>query len=158
VRIVASVVMAIGAPVAAAVPASAHTVSGQGATDTLTGITPATPWLTVTVVNVGSDLKLTWTGPTNLTVFGYQGEPYLFAAVFTALVIGLFGGLADVVSLARSQVPFEWGVRSAQVLVAVSIGVGAGLVIGSVIAFRLNRPAAPALEPSDATGAAIAGA
>jgi hypothetical protein len=79
----------------------------------------------------------------------------LFAAVFTALVIGLFGGLADVVSLARSQVPFEWGVRSAQVLVAVSIGVGAGVVIGSIIAFRLNRPAA-AVEPSDATGAAIA--
>ena len=350
-RIAVSVVMAIGAVVATAVPASAHTVSGQGATDyrsTLTSVTPATPGLTVAVVNLGSNLKLTWTGPTKLVVLGYQGEPYLrigpdgvfrnrlspatylnvtrsygaippyadaaappdwvrlsgghtvtwhdhrihwmggptpppvaaapgafhhvvtwtvkmtdagkpivvagsldyvpgsspwpwlavvlvlaivgvlvgasrhwarglaalvavlvaadmvhalgtgvfaagsvghkfavtftgsyysvvawvlgavairlllkrsidglFAAVFTALVIGLFGGLADVVSLARSQVPFEWGVRPAQVLVAVSIGVGAGVVIGSIIAFRINRPA-PAVEPSDATGAAIA--
>jgi hypothetical protein len=338
--------------VGTAIPASAHTVSGQGATNyrsTLTAISPPTPGLTVAVVNLGSDLKLTWTGPTNLTVFGYQGEPYLrigpdgvyrnrlspatylnvtrsygaippyadatappdwvrlstgrtvlwhdhrihwmggptpppvaaapgsfhqvvtwtvkmsdagkpivvtgtldwvpgsspwpwlalvlalavlgtlvgasrhwarglaalvavlvaadmvhaigtgiyaagsvghkfavtftgsyysvvawvlgavairlllkrsvdglFAAVFTALVIGLFGGLADVVSLARSQVPFEWGVVAAQVLVAVSIGAGVGVVIGSVIAYRFNRPA-PALDPSDATGAAIAG-
>jgi hypothetical protein len=344
--------MAIGAVVATAVPASAHTVSGQGATNyrtTLKAITPPTPGLTVKVVNLGSDLELTWTGPTDLTVFGYQGEPYLrvgpdgvyrnrlspatylnvtrsygaippyadatappdwvklssgrtvlwhdhrihwmggptpppvaadpgsfhhvvtwtvkladagkpiavtgsldwvpgsspwpwlavvlvlavtgtlvgasrywargiaamiavlvaadmvhavgtgvfaagsvahkfavtftgsyysvvawvlgaiairllvkrsidglFAAVFTALVIGLFGGLADVVSLARSQVPFEWGIRAAQVLVTVSIGVGAGVVIGSIVAFRLNRPA-PAVAPSDVTGAAIAG-
>src|SRR5579871_5112088 len=79
----------------------------------------------------------------------------LFAAVFTALVIGLFGGLADVVSLARSQIPFEWGVRAAQVLVAVSIGAGAGVVIGSGIAFRFNRPLTTA-EPAVPPGTAIA--
>jgi hypothetical protein len=343
--------MAIGVLVATAVPASAHTVSGQGATNyrtTLTAITPPVPGLTLKVVNLGSNLELTWTGPTDLTVFGYQGEPYLrigpggvyrnrlspatylnvtrsygtippyadyrappdwvklssgrtvlwhdhrihwmggptpppvaaapgsfhhvltwkvtmsesgrtitatgaldwvpgsspwpwlalvlaltvagvllgasrhwarglaaliavligadivhavgtgvfaagsvahkfavtftgsyysvvawvlgaiairlllkrsvdglFAAVFTALVIGLFGGLADVVSLARSQVPFEWGVRAAQVLVSVSLGVGAGVAIGSVVAFRLNRPL-PAVDPVGATDAAVA--
>ncbi len=69
----------------------------------------------------------------------------LFAAVFTALVIGLFGGLADVVSLARSQIPFQWGTTAAQILIAVSIGVSAGLLIGSIVAFRLNRPL-PVLE------------
>src|SRR5579883_2246551 len=66
-RIAVSVVMAIGAVVATAVPASAHTVSGQGATNyrtTLKAITPPTPGLTVKVVNLGSDLELTWTGPT----------------------------------------------------------------------------------------------
>jgi hypothetical protein len=350
-RIVASVVMAIGALVATAAPAAAHTVSGQGSTNyrsTLKSVTPPIPGLHVSVVNLGSDLKLTWTGPTDLTVFGYQGEPYLrigpdgvfrnrlspaaylnatrsygaippyadasakpdwerlsggrtvvwhdhrihwmggptpppvaaapgsfhhvvtwnvklteagtpvvvtgaldwvpgsspwpwmiliigltivgiligasrfwahglaalvgvlvaadlvhaigtgafaagslghkvavtftgsyysivawvlgavairllmkrsvdglFAAVFTALVIGLFGGLADVVSLARSQVPFEWGVRAAQVLVAVSIGAGAGVAIGSVVAFRFNRPL-PAAEQAGTPGPAIA--
>jgi len=350
-RIVVSVVMAIGALVATAVPASAHTVSGQGSTNyrsTLKSVSPATPGLSVRVVNLGSDLKLTWTGPADLTVFGYQGEPYLrvgpdgvfrnrlspatylnatrsygaippyadsaakpdwvrlsggrtvvwhdhrihwmggpkpapveaapgsfhhvvtwtvklteagtpivvtgsldwvpgsspvpwlvlvivlaiagvlvgasrrwahglavlvavlvaadvvhaigtglfasgsighkiavtftgsyysivawvlgavavrllmkrsvdglFASIFTALVIGLFGGLADVVSLARSQVPFEWGVRAAQVLVAVSIGIGAGVVVGSIVAFRFNRPL-PAADPAEVPGHAIA--
>ena len=69
----------------------------------------------------------------------------LFAAVFTALVIGLFGGLADVVGLARSQIPFQWGTTAAQVIIAVSIGVSAGVLIGSILAFRINRPL-PVLE------------
>src|SRR5579871_4674471 len=60
-RIAASVVIGLGALVATAIPASAHTVSGQGATNyrsTLTSVTPASPDLHVTVVNLGSDLKL----------------------------------------------------------------------------------------------------
>ena len=69
----------------------------------------------------------------------------LFAAVFTALVIGLFGGLADVVGLARSQIPFQWGTTAARVIIAVSIGVSAGVLIGSILAFRINRPL-PVLE------------
>jgi len=64
----------------------------------------------------------------------------LFAAVFAALVIGLFGGLADVIALARSQVPFLFGMTLDRVLIAVSLGLGAGVVVGSVLAFRRNRP------------------
>jgi len=64
----------------------------------------------------------------------------LFAAVFTALVIGLFGGLADVVSLSRSQVPNSFGAATARLLIAVSIGLGGGVIIGSILAFRRNRP------------------
>ena len=63
----------------------------------------------------------------------------LFAAVFAALVIGLFGGLADVIALGRSQVPFLFGMTFDRVLIALSLGLGAGVVVGSVLAFRHNR-------------------
>jgi hypothetical protein len=340
-RIGISVVMGLAVLLVTASPASAHTVSGQGATNyrsRLLKVSPAVDGLKVVVVNLGSDLQVTWTGPTQLTIYGYQGEPYLrigpdgvfrnrlspatylnatrslgaippfadakappdwvrlsggrtviwhdhrihwmggptpgpvaaapgsfhhvvtwtvhmseggtpiavtgtldwvpgtspwpwvgfiavltaigviagltrlwapallalvavdvaadvfhavgtglfsagsvehkllfmiggsyysvvawalgvvaivllakrsvdglFAAVFTALVIGLFGGLADVVSLARSQIPYQWGTTAAQILIAVSIGVSAGVLIGSILAFRINRPL-PLLE------------
>jgi hypothetical protein len=355
-RIGVSVVTALALILATAGPASAHTVSGQGATNyrsTLVGVSPSVPGLAVSVVNLGSNLRVRWTGSAELTIFGYQGEPYLrigpegvyrnrlspatylnvtrtlgaippyadagappdwvklssgrtvlwhdhrihwmggptpppvaaapgsfhhvvtwtvkmtegttpvvatgsldwvpgsspwpwvgiivvlaamgiiagasrrwaeallvfvavivaadivhavgtgvfaagsvthkllvtftgsyysvvawvlgavgirllarrsvdglFAAVFTALVIGLFGGLADVVTLGRSQVPYEWGVTAAQILIAVSIGMSAGVVVGSIIAFRLNRPAPvfdPDAPPDAAFGAAGAG-
>jgi hypothetical protein len=65
--------------VAMASPASAHTVSGVGSTNwvtTLVGLKPAVPGITVRVVETGSLLELTNTGP-ELTVLGYEGEPYL---------------------------------------------------------------------------------
>jgi hypothetical protein len=68
----------------------------------------------------------------------------LFAATFTALVIGAFGGVADATTLARSQVPFGLPVVLARVAVTVAIGVGLGLAVGSVMAFRRNRPPVPA--------------
>jgi hypothetical protein len=67
----------------------------------------------------------------------------LFAAIFTGLVIGLFGGAADVVALARSQVPFLWGPAVDRGLIAVSCGAGAGVFAGAVIAYRRHRPAVP---------------
>jgi len=67
----------------------------------------------------------------------------LFAAVFTAMVIGIFGGLADIVALARSQVPFLWGITVDRVIIATSAGVGAGLFIGSLLAYRANRTDSP---------------
>ena len=64
----------------------------------------------------------------------------LFATIFAALVIGLFGGLTDVGWLSHSQVPFDFGASLARLLVAVSIGGAAGVIAGSIIAFRRNRP------------------
>ncbi|MDQ1429348.1 MAG: hypothetical protein QOK39_2824 [Acidimicrobiaceae bacterium] len=60
-------------------PASAHSVSGVGATNwqtTLTSLSPAPAGLTVKVVENGSRLELTNRGP-EIVVFGYEGEPYL---------------------------------------------------------------------------------
>jgi hypothetical protein len=60
-------------------PASAHTVSGVGATNwktTLIGVSPALPGLRVRVVNTGSNLEVSNTGP-EVLVLGYEGEPYL---------------------------------------------------------------------------------
>jgi hypothetical protein len=73
----------------------------------------------------------------------------LFAAVFAALVIGLFGGLADIIALARSQVPFLFGMTFDRVLIAVSFGLGVGVVAGSVLAFRHNRPPMISAEDAD---------
>src|SRR6516164_929315 len=69
-RIGISVVMALTVLLVTASPASAHTVSGQGATNyrsRLTVVTPPVPGRRVVVVNLGSDLRVTWTGPTTLT-------------------------------------------------------------------------------------------
>ncbi|MDQ1391563.1 MAG: hypothetical protein QOF30_540 [Acidimicrobiaceae bacterium] len=60
-------------------PASAHTVSGVGATNwksVLTSVTPALPGLTVKLVEGGSRIELINHGP-EVLVFGYEGEPYL---------------------------------------------------------------------------------
>ncbi|MDQ1369006.1 MAG: hypothetical protein QOF20_1359 [Acidimicrobiaceae bacterium] len=65
--------------VASAAPASAHSVSGVGATNwrtTLSSITPATAGLTVRVVENGSRLEVTNHGP-EVVVLGYDAEPYL---------------------------------------------------------------------------------
>lgn len=60
--------------------ASAHTVSGAGASNyrtSLTSLTPTVPGLTLTVVENGSRLRLTNATRTDVVVLGYQGEPYL---------------------------------------------------------------------------------
>jgi hypothetical protein len=60
-------------------PASAHSVSGVGATNwktTLTSVAPVLPGLTVKVVENGSRVEVVNHGP-EVLVFGYDGEPYL---------------------------------------------------------------------------------
>lgn len=63
-----------------AAPASAHTVSGSGATNfrtTLDAFTPAVPGLRLAVVENGSRLLLVNGTSTPVVVLGYDGEPYL---------------------------------------------------------------------------------
>ncbi|MHB8466780.1 MAG: hypothetical protein ACYDH6_02690 [Acidimicrobiales bacterium] len=87
-------------------------------------------------------------GAVAIALLARRSADGLFAAVFSGLVIGLFGGLTDVGWLSHSQVPFAFGTGLARVLVAASIGGGGGLITGSIVALRRNRPRPTAHAPA----------
>ena len=63
-----------------AAPASAHTISGPKPSNfrsEIESIEPARPGVSVRVVDLGSQLELTNRSDTDVTVLGYEGEPYL---------------------------------------------------------------------------------
>ena len=64
----------------------------------------------------------------------------LFAAGFTGAFIALSGGLVDVADLSSSQVPFAWGAGLARLFVAISIGVGVGLIAAAVVGVKRHPP------------------
>lgn len=69
-----------GAGIATATPAGAHTVGGIDATNYRTrilAVTPATPGVTVRVIDHGDRLELRNTARRDVVVEGYEGEPYL---------------------------------------------------------------------------------
>ncbi len=73
-------VVAAGALLAPAAPASAHGGDAPDATayrTTVTGITPALPGLRVRTVEAGARLELTNDTGRTVEVLGYAGEPYL---------------------------------------------------------------------------------
>ena len=79
-RLAVVFVAAAAAVLLSAAPASAHTVSGGGATNfrsRLLTVAPNVPGLTVRVVENGRRMELTNVGSTDVTVLGYLGEPYL---------------------------------------------------------------------------------
>ncbi len=78
-RMAFTVMIALAWLVAMSQPASAHSVSGVGANNwktVITGISPRVAGLSLKVVEGGSRLVLTNRGA-EITVFGYEGEPYL---------------------------------------------------------------------------------
>ena len=64
----------------------------------------------------------------------------LFAGGFAGAFIALAGGLADLTDLSRSQVPFAWGATAARLFVAISLGIGVGLVLAAVVGIRRHPP------------------
>ena len=61
-------------------PAAAHTISGPRPSNyrsRVVAIAPATPGISARVVDLGARLELTNRSSTEITVLGYEGEPYL---------------------------------------------------------------------------------
>jgi hypothetical protein len=78
-RLATALALTVGWVLILAAPASAHSVSGVGATNwksVITSVSPQVPGLTVRLVEDGSRIELTNYGP-EVTVQGYEGEPYL---------------------------------------------------------------------------------
>lgn len=78
-RTAAAALVAVAWLIASAAPVSAHAVSGAGATNwqtRLIAIAPRLPGLSVKVVEGGNRIEVTNHGP-EVTIFGYDGEPYL---------------------------------------------------------------------------------
>jgi hypothetical protein len=62
----------------------------------------------------------------------------LFLAVFSALVMTVFGGFTDFRVLDRSEAPFAFPVTLERGLVSLTLGVGLGVIVGSILALRAN--------------------
>lgn len=75
----------------------------------------------------------------------------LYAAVFAGGSAALFTGLLDFTVLTRSQAPFAGSNTEDRLTVIISLGLGAGVVIGSLLALRTLPPALDpdAHDPSD---------
>jgi hypothetical protein len=75
-----ALVLAFVSLVGLAQPASAHTVAGLRANDyrtTIVSVSPAVPGLQVKAIELGRRVQVRWSGPADLVIFGYDGEPYL---------------------------------------------------------------------------------
>jgi len=73
-------VAAVAATVLDAAPAAAHTLTGITPSDyssRITGITPARPAVRVRLLDLGRRVELRNTGQDEVTVLGYDDEPYL---------------------------------------------------------------------------------
>ena len=67
-----------------------------------------------------------------------------YAAAVTGGVLALTGGLGDLKDLFRSQVPSVLSAGATRALVALSLGLGVGLVVAAVVAVQRHRPPPPA--------------
>jgi hypothetical protein len=100
---------------------------------------------------VGFYSVLAWTaGIVAVVALARRRAEGLFAAAFTALVVLLFGGLADISNLSRSQLPFAWDADLARAAVAASLGLGAGITLASILGIRRHLPLTIAAPVSDA--------
>lgn len=80
VRTAAFVVVAAALLALTAAPASAHTISGPKSTNyrsRVVAIAPSIPGISARVVDLGNKLEVTNRTSTEITVLGYEGEPYL---------------------------------------------------------------------------------
>jgi hypothetical protein len=109
-----------------------HTVGivASAADDKLNVLVPGSMYSIVAWVVGGAAAPLTWR----------DRREGLLAATFAAALMLIFGGLVDVGTLSRSQVPFVWPETLARLCVSATIGLGMGVAVGAMV--RLWRSGA----------------
>jgi hypothetical protein len=75
------------------------------------------------------------------------------AVLFAGLIVAFAGGLADLTTLTRSQLPTEVPADVARLEVALALGLGAGLAAAAALRLRppassVDRPNAKIKEPT----------
>lgn len=115
------------------------------------------------IASIGSNLLyslVAWAvGGVGVSMLLREKRDGLFAAIFAAVLLAVFGGLQDVGALSHSQIPFLWAGGFARAFIAVSIGLGAGVTVGSVLAlWRIGafKVASFSLAGAGADGASAA--
>ena len=80
---------------------------------------------------------IVWAAGGTATVVLARGNPDgLFLAAFSALVLLVSGGLGDVAILARSQIPYAVSPVTGRLMVSLTIGLGAGVLMEAIRALR----------------------
>ena len=72
-----------------------------------------------------------------------------YFAVAAGVLVALFGGLAELADLTRSQVPFAWGAGASRLFVALALGLGLGVAAASWLSLRRVPPEEPVLDVGD---------
>ena len=75
--------------------------------------------------------------------------------LIASIVLLIAGGLADVTSLGKSDLPTTFAPDVARVLVVITLGLGAGLTAAAAARLRLLRPAPHSRSPRSGTDARV---
>lgn len=101
------------------------------------------------VVSIGYTSLAAWVMAAVAAVLLARGrEDALYLAVFSAGLMTVVGGIADAAVLARSAVPFAFGVGVARPVIALTLGLGIGVAVAGVLLTRPEqRPIRGAASP-----------
>lgn len=99
------------------------------------GVTSSPTVLLAWVAAAAAVVLLVWRGSERET-------EAMLAGGFAGAVLALFGGVMELSTLSRSQVPFAGAHALARLSVAVSLGAGFGLLVAAVVAYRRRAPVA----------------
>ena len=84
-----------------------------------------------------------------------RGRSWPSVTQFSVFLENRSGGLADVTSLGKSDLPTTFAPDVARVLVVITLGLGAGLTAAAAARLRLLRPAPHSRSPRSGTDARV---
>jgi hypothetical protein len=88
--------------------------------------------------NIGFGSFAAWIAATvGVVLFLRRRDDGLYLVTFAAGLMALVGGFSDLASLGQTSVPFAFSALVARIVVALTIGLGVGLLVGGVL---LTRP------------------